>query len=411
LLQPFQVRSFRFQWPADLATSWAMEMEVLILGWYVLVETGSVLWLTVFGSLQFTGTLLAPLFGVLGDRIGPRNLLCVMRGIYATLAAAMTTFALLDVLSPVHVFAIAALSGAVRPSDQVMRNALVGETMPADRLMGAMSIARTTADSARVAGALAGAGMVAMLGMGPAYVAIASLYAISVLLTLGVANSRGGSQARVAGRPSPTSPWRDLRDALSYVWTRPPLLAAMCLAFLVNMTAFPLSGGLLPYVAKDVYLIDRTGLGYLVASFAFGGLVGSIILGKISNAIRPARMMLIFASIWYAMLVVFAQQDRLMGGMLMLLLCGMAASFAMVPMSVLLLRAAAAELRVRVMGLRMLAVYGLPVGLLVAGPLIQAEGFAFTATLYGAVGLLFTALIGLRWRRHLWPLEAPSNSR
>ena len=43
LLAPFQVRSFRFQWPADLLTSWGIEMENLILGWYVLVETGSVL--------------------------------------------------------------------------------------------------------------------------------------------------------------------------------------------------------------------------------------------------------------------------------------------------------------------------------------------------------------------------------
>ena len=41
-LAPFRVRSFRFQWPGDLATSWAFEMETLILGWYVLVETGSV---------------------------------------------------------------------------------------------------------------------------------------------------------------------------------------------------------------------------------------------------------------------------------------------------------------------------------------------------------------------------------
>ena len=47
LLAPFRVRSFRFQWPADLATSWAFEMETLILGWYVLTETGSVLLLTI----------------------------------------------------------------------------------------------------------------------------------------------------------------------------------------------------------------------------------------------------------------------------------------------------------------------------------------------------------------------------
>src|SRR6185369_14743642 len=66
---PFRVRAFRFQWPADLATSWAFEMETLILGWYVLVETRSVLLLTIFVSLQHLGTLIAPMFGVMADRV------------------------------------------------------------------------------------------------------------------------------------------------------------------------------------------------------------------------------------------------------------------------------------------------------------------------------------------------------
>src|ERR1043166_9749607 len=72
ILAPFHVPSFRFQWPADLLTSWAFEMETIILGWYVLVETGSVLWLTVFGASQYLGTLIAPLYGVAGDRLGHR---------------------------------------------------------------------------------------------------------------------------------------------------------------------------------------------------------------------------------------------------------------------------------------------------------------------------------------------------
>ena len=41
-LAPFRVRNYRFQWPADLLTSWAFEMELIILGWYVLVEADSV---------------------------------------------------------------------------------------------------------------------------------------------------------------------------------------------------------------------------------------------------------------------------------------------------------------------------------------------------------------------------------
>jgi hypothetical protein len=35
-LAPFETRSFRYQWPADLCTAWALEMETLILGQRVL---------------------------------------------------------------------------------------------------------------------------------------------------------------------------------------------------------------------------------------------------------------------------------------------------------------------------------------------------------------------------------------
>ena len=77
-LAAFRVRSFRFQWSADLLTSWAFEMETLVLGWYVLVNTNSVLLLTVFASLQYLGTLASPMFGVLGDRLGARTMLCAM---------------------------------------------------------------------------------------------------------------------------------------------------------------------------------------------------------------------------------------------------------------------------------------------------------------------------------------------
>ena len=78
-LTPFRTRSFRFQWPADLCTAWALEMETLILGWYILVETGSVALLTVYGSLLFVGTLVSPVLGMLGDRLGLRNVLAAMR--------------------------------------------------------------------------------------------------------------------------------------------------------------------------------------------------------------------------------------------------------------------------------------------------------------------------------------------
>ena len=286
-----------------------------------------------------------------------------------------------------------------------MRAALVADTMPPDRFVSAMGASRTTSDSARIVGSLAGAGLFAALGLGRAYIAITGFYLIGFLLTLGVSSARHGAHLMARN-----SLWRDLQEGLAYLWQTPSSLAALWLAFLVNLTAFPMTSGLLPFIAKDVYHMDQTGLGYLIASFAFGSLLGSILIGMIGRTIRPARMMIVFAIAWYAVLLVFSRiRDPAAGG-LTLICGGLAQSLSLVPMSALLLHGAGAY-RGRVMGMRMLAIYGLPVGLLAAGALIDRIGFAATTTLYCAIGISLTLCIALRWRAALWPLHAPANAR
>jgi MFS family permease len=141
-------------------------METLILGWYVLVESGSVVMLTVFGALMYVGTLLSPLIGTLGDRIGLRRLLTVMRLVYALLACTVLAMAATDTLSPAPVLVVAFVVGLIKPSDIGMRTALVSATVPPAELVAAVGISRTTQDSARIGGALAGAGEPLVCGAG-----------------------------------------------------------------------------------------------------------------------------------------------------------------------------------------------------------------------------------------------------
>jgi MFS family permease len=410
-LAPFRIRNYRFQWPADLLTSWAFEMETLILGWYVLVETGSVLLLTLFASLTYIGTLIAPMFGVVGDRIGHRDLLAMMRATYAVLSGTLMTLALTGHLSPFYVLVIVAIMGLVRPSDLGVRGALVATIMPHDQLIGAISISRTTMDTARIAGALSGAGLFAALGMGPAYVAIVSLYIASTLLTLCiVAPSKPHPIDKVADNALRRSPIRDLKEGVTYVWTTPRMRAAIWIAFLANLTAYPMSNGLLPYIAREIYGTNQTGLGYLSASFAIGSLLGSILLSLISG-IRVARLMIGSTVLWYATLLVFAQMQSVPSAIACLMLAGFSQSLAMISIAVILMRTATEHFRGRVMGVRMLAIYSLPLGLLAAGSLIGEIGFAATGTLYAATGLALMLAIVLHWREDLWHLHAPANAK
>ncbi len=413
-------------------------METLILGWYVLVESGSVKLLVLFGALQYLGSLCSPMFGVAGDRVGYRRLLWMTRALYAALALLLGVLAANQALTPVNVLVIAAIIGLVRPSDLMMRYALIAQTMPAGQLLGALGVSRITSDSARIAGALAGAGAVAAYGIASAYAVVTLLYLLSFSLSLGVARHTRSDTARSAdtstagvnvtndlatpelatpelatpfGRraPAKASPLQDLGDAFRYVWHKPDLLGAMTLAFLVNLLAFPFVLGLLPYVAKNVYGVGQTDLGLLVAAFAFGALIASIVLAANRFVKRAARTMIIAAVCWFGLLLFFAVVTRTSIGIGLLVCAGFAQSLCLTPLAAVMLQASAPEYRGRVMGMRLLAVWGLPAGLLISGPLIDIAGFTATTLSYASLGLVCTLVLAWRWRDYLWSSNAPAN--
>ena len=124
--------------------------------------------------------------------------------------------------------------------------------------------------------------LLATLGIGRAYIFVTIFYLASLALTFGVSKGRPvpdpsalPSRGAAMSLPRPSS-WREMLDGLLYVWARPKMLATMWLAFLVNLTAYPAFGGLLPYVARNIYGADANGLGWLVASFSVGALLGSM---------------------------------------------------------------------------------------------------------------------------------------
>ncbi len=401
VLAPFRVPSFRFQWPADLLTSWAMEMELIILGWYVLVEGDSVFLLTLFGALNFGGTLISPILGTVSDRIGPRRLLMMMRSYYAVNALAILLLAANDLLTPTIVLLLIAMVGLIRPSDLGFRAALISESMSREYLTGSLGLSRVTSDSARAAGALAGVGLSVWLGMAAAFLAIALLYCLGALLTSRVATFVRSPDVTAAGEGP--SAWRDLLEGVAYIRSTPSLVAVILLVLLFNFTAFPLTNGLLPYVAREVYRVDQAGLGYLVAGISCGAMLGGLLVSNARLSAKTARLMAGAAIIWHALLLMFAQIETITIAIPILFCIGFLQSLAMIALTVLLVRESGERFRGRVMGLRMMAIYTLPIGLMLAGVLIELIGFAMTASIYAGSGLVLTALIAFLWRDSLWP--------
>ena len=273
-----------------------------------------------------------------------------------------------------------------------------------DRRPSGWLVSRITSDSARMAGALAGAGAVALFGIAAAYSVVTLLYVLSFVLSTQVVPT---SSTLIRAVTPPSSPWQDLRSAAVYVWQRPALMGGMSMAFLANLVAFPLFIGLLPYVAKNIYGVGQGGLGWLGASFAGGALVGSVLLSSNRLRVGAARLMLVFGMGWLVANALQAQTTSLLPGMGLLALAGFAQSLCMTPLAAVMLRATEPSFRGRVMGMRMLGIWGLPMGLMMSGPLIEHFGFQVTMTGYALVGMVLTVALGWRWRQVLWHDDRP----
>jgi MFS family permease len=361
-----------------------------------------VVMLGIFGSLQYLGSLLAPFTGVLGDRLGSRSMLLAIRATCGLLAMLIMVLALTGTLTPTLVFATAFLTGLLRPTEYMMRMALVGDIIPADRLLGAMGLSRINIDVARIAGALTGTGLFAVIGLGLSYTVVSCFYVASVALTFRIKRGTASGQRPPGSNKSPGAAWAELKAGMALVWNTPSVLAIMWLAFLVNLTAFPVTVGLLPYVARDIYGLDQIGLGHIVSSYSFGALMGAILMTFLGGMANANRVMMVTTVLWYVGLAILAFIDSKGPGIIVLFSVGLFQSVSMVTSLTALLNDTGEQFRARIMGVRMLAVYGMPLGLVASGYLIKQVGFAATTLAYSVIGLGVTLAIGYRWRRSIW---------
>lgn len=403
MFSAFRVPSFRYQFGADSLTSWAVEMEILVLGWYVLTETDSPFLLALIGAARYAGSVLTPFLGTLADRLPRKHMLIAVRGVFALLALGLAGLAFTGQLVPWHAFAAATINGLARPADTMLRQSLIADTVPPGALINAIGFARTTVDGARIAGALAGASLMAALGIGAAYVAIALCYAASTALSFGITNTPTrstsptgvGVQFRGAGRQA----LDDLRKGLAYVTNSPLIRALLWTAFLVNLSGLCITGGLLPLVARDVYGMNELGLGALVATFSGGALIGSLLTATVMTRLKPDRIMLWSIVGWHVVLLAFASIPSPGIGIPLLGIIGLLSSFVMVPLASTLMANTNGAYRGRVMGLRQLAVVGIPLGLLIAGALIELVDIRIALSSLALVGLIFGILMLGGWRK------------
>ena len=105
--------------------------------------------------------------------------------------------------------------------------------------------------------------------------------------------------------------------------------------------------------------------------------------------------------LWHVSMLTFAAMGWGLAALATMVVWGMTQSLAMISMSSTLLHTSPVAYRGRVMGMRSLAVYGLPIGLIISGVIAEWLGIRTALAINSVVGLGGTFLTGLVWRG-LW---------
>ena len=393
-LNPFKVLrygDYKFVWPTEALSLWAMEMEIIVLAIFVLRDTNSPLLVGLIGAVKFAGTLFGPLYGLMVDRFNRKLLQVGVRVFGVALAITLTTLIITDKLELWHAYAIVTAGSMVRMLDLILIQTLTADAVPAHALHGAIGLSRSTLDGARVVGSIVGGTLLELLGLDWAYITITVLYLMATITAIKIDSRPVKTDSETA------SIWRGFKEGLHYIKESPLLPGLIFFSFLIEFTAFPLVNGLMAVIGSDLYNQNGTGIGLLAAIASAGALSGAALLGIKQSVINPGRIMILGSITWHALMLLLALTPPLWLFTVLLLLWGFSGGITFVAMVVALLRTAPAKARGRVMGIRSLGIYGLSLGLLFGGWISQEAGPATMIGVLGGIGLSATLIAVIKW--------------
>jgi MFS family permease len=373
-------------------------MDGVVLGWLVLELTDSAFMVGLVGSMRFLGALLGPLTGVIADRGDRRRLLIISMWAMTSVIVALLGLVTARHLNVWYLLMATTIWGVLSAIHQPAQQTMQADILHGPELVNGIALMNTAMNLTSVLGpALAG---VLLACCGPATRGMGTMGGVQwsyiVMLGLAICQLWSYCAIRLVQRPpsmAGVSVWQNLLDGMRYSCSHAGLWTALVLAGMVNLVAFPLQFGLMPIFARDVFHVGAAGLGLLGSALGIGSLLGSLLMAFLGAVQHAGRLMLLGTTGWLGLLIVFSLIPHYETALGVLVLMGVAQTFSLTNMTVVLLSTASGEMRGRVMGLRSLAVAPLFLGGTLAGAATTSLGAPITTILCAVLGLLIVVWV------------------
>lgn len=223
--------------------------------------------------------LLAPLAGVIVDRIDSRKLI-----VLASLWQAACCLALAITSSPVLVFPIVAAIGAGSAVAFPTYSALLPRIVGEDRISAASSVIASTTGLAAIAGPGAGGLLYATTGLRGPFLIDAASFVVLAAAGTAIHTRRGGS-------PGADEPMPRTRDGITFIWGNPVLRAVlvMAVAFVAVGEAVNVAE---VYLVRDTLGQSAAVYGLASTTWALAAIAGSVVGGRFEGVQTSVRALL-----------------------------------------------------------------------------------------------------------------------
>lgn len=382
---------FKLFWCANVASTIALQMQIVAVGWQVYQLTHSAFDLGIVGLVQFIPSLfLVFVVGHVADKHDRRNVARISALVEASAAALLALGSIGGWLNREIIFAIVFVIGAGRAFSKPTMSAMLPSLMPPALLPRAVAGSASATQFAIIIGPAVG-GFLYVAGPAVVYTSSCVLFvACSLLLTL---IKRPPQAAPVAAKPTGAS-LSSVFAGLAFIRSKPAIFGAISL----DMFAVLLGGAtaLLPVYAHDILHTDSTGLGLLRSAPAVGALAVALFLARSPLHGRVGRTMFIAVGVFGLATIVFGLSTSFALSLLALVVLGASDMFSVVVRTSFVQLETPDEMRGRVS-----AVNSVFIG--TSNQLGEFES-GLTAAWFGAVpavliGGIGTILIVLLWAR------------
>jgi MFS family permease len=291
-------RNYRLYMGGQVISQVGTWMQSVSQPWLVLTLGGTPLQLASVLALQFLPpAFLAPLGGVLADRIDKRRALRAAQGLALLPAATLFVLVITGAVELWHISVLAAVLGVANAVDMPLRHSFVAELVPQRDLMNAIALNSASFNTARIVGPAVAGVLIALVGLAWSF-GINAISYLAVLAGLWMMSTSELHRDNLRIEHAPVR--RSLVEGFRYATSTPIILWPLVLLF--GMATFSMNfQTLLPLLARDTLGMQADGYGALYAAMGVGSLVGSLSLAFLGNR-RPLLPFMIGGGIAFVLL-------------------------------------------------------------------------------------------------------------